>query len=311
MSIRSIPVYSNEAEARKVTSRTSELPQCEKVRLVAAGTAVAQFALNSNILPGYDLTLVVQFGFALIGFVVAAYLLRDRAVITNVDIYDEVGVLSSFMGIIRTLPLPQMATVILLVLMLPRMLAMDGFRVPLIAELPEIVVNLFTRYFSDFQKMGFSGRNLMAFPLFVLFVPRRCLSLVLLTVLGSGMMLQFVSLFSGSIRPAALFVNPSAFDLLAAGSLMAIVTRQRRIGQSEAQIGLSAVFSGVMMAGGLVICRVISNRGEIGSVSLFSAPNGFGLSNFIIEIVGTTLIFSLSWRDIGGIFEDARRAPGR
>jgi hypothetical protein len=179
---------------------------------------------------------------------------------------------------------------------------------PDMAEIPAILIKLFSNYFSDFQRSGFTGRNLLLFPLVILFCPRRCLSLVLLSVLGSGMVLQFSSLFAGSMRPAAMLMSPSAFDLLAAGALLAVISRQRRIGQSEAQIGISAVAAGLILAGGLVISR-LANGTDVANFALFQAHSNFGLINFIVEIVGTTLVSSLWWRDLGGMIDGINRAP--
>jgi hypothetical protein len=301
--------YSTDPEARKVVARNVDLPQCEGLRVCAALTSIAQFVLTSNQYLSFDLTIVVQIGFGLIGFMVAAYLLRDRDLTTECEIYDEEGFGSSLRGLIRTLPLPQMATVVVLVLLLPKMTALEGFKMPDMAEVPAIIVKMFATYFADFQRSGFNGRNLLIFPLVVLFVPRRCLSMVLLTVLGAGLILQFVGLFSGSIRPAAMFESPSAFDLLAAGCILAVISRQHRIGRSEAQIGISAVLSGFVLAGGLIGSRLVNASTTVGTVALFSAPSGFGLSNFVVEIVGTTLVASLFWKDLGGMMEDVTRAP--
>jgi hypothetical protein len=301
--------YSSEPEASKVVARNMDLPQCEGLRACAALTSIVQCMLTTNSFPEYDLTIGVQIGFGLIGFMIAAYLLRDRDLTTYCESVESGGLISSIRGLLRSLPISQMAAVVAMVLLFPRMMAIEGGRIPDITEVPAIIVRLFSTYFSDFQKSGFDGKTLLMFPLVVLFVPRRCLSLVLLTVLASGLVLQFSGLFSGSMRPASILVSPSAFDLLSMGTLMAVISRQRRIGQSEAQIGLSALIAGGLMAGGLVVSRLTGTRSEIGAMTLFCAPTGFGVANFIVEIVGTTLVSSLWWRDLGGMIEQVNRAP--
>ncbi len=302
--------YSSSPEASKVVARNTDLPQCEGLRFCAGLTSIAQFALTSQQNPYMELPVLVQIGFGMIGFMIAAYLLRDRDLTTDCEPITEDGFVSSCLGMLRTMPLPQMATVIILVLFLPQMMALEGFQMPNMVEVPEMVVKLFSRYFADFQKAGFEGRTLLTFPLVVLFVPRRFLSLVLLTVLGSCLILQFAGLFSGSIRPASVFVSPSAFDLLSSGAFLAVISRQRRIGRSEAQIGISAVLAGFLLAGGLVGSRLLNAPAAgIGSIALFTAPSSFGVVNFVVEIVGTTLVASLWWRDLGGMLDDLSRAP--
>jgi hypothetical protein len=272
-------------------------------------TSIFQFVLTTDRFHAFDLTILVQVCFGLLGFLTTAYLLRDRDLTTGCENYDSDGLVTELRALIRTIPLSQMAAVVLVVLLLPKMLDLEGAKIPEMAEVPAMIVRLFSTYFSDFQRPGYDGRSLFLFPLVILFVPRRCLSLVLLSVLVSGLVLQFTGLFSGSIKPASLFVAPSAFDLLSCGSVIAVITRQRRIGQSEAQIGLSAVVAGFLLAGVLVGTRIMNASSEHGVMTLFSAPMTFGVVNFIIEIAGTTLVSSLWWRDLGGMMEGTRRMP--
>jgi hypothetical protein len=303
--------YSNSPEASKVTARSLELPQCEGLRAFAALTSIVQFLLVSKKVTDFDLTLPVQIGFGLIGFMIAAYLLRDRDLTSACEHYELDGPTATIRGLLGSIPLPQMAAVIAVVLLLPQIFAMESITPPDMNEVPAIIVKLFSNYFAGFQKPGFDGKTLMFFPLLILFLPRRLLSMVLLSVLGSGLVLQFAGLFSGSIRPASMFAAPSAFDLLAAGTLLAVITRQGRIGRSEAQIGTSAVLAGLVLALGLVYVRFQGSSSGT-TVTPFSAPIGFGVINFIVEIVATTMVSSLWWRDLGGMMDDTKqRVPAR
>jgi hypothetical protein len=131
----------------------------------------------------------------------------------------------------------------------------------------------------------------------------------MLSVFSAGLVLQFAGLFTSSTRAASLVASPSAFDLLSVGTVLAVFTRLRRIGQSEAQIGTSAIVAGLILAVGLVANKIYGGGSSLGAFALFAAPQGFGVINFFIEITATTMVSSLWWRDLGGMVEDVTRAP--
>jgi hypothetical protein len=301
--------YSSTPEARKVAARNLELPHCEGLRVCAALTSILQFFLVSKRFPNFDLTIPVQVGFGLIGFMTAAYLLRDRDLTTRCEVYESDGMVASVRRLIRAIPIPQMVVVIAVVLVLPHLFSMDSIPVPDMAEVPAMIVRFVSSYFADFQKSDFDGRTLLLFPIVILLIPRRLLSLVLLSVLGSGLVLQFAGMYLGSLRPSSILVAFSAFDLLSAGTFLAVITRQGKIGRSEAQIGISAVLAGLILALVLVGARLLGGGSSGGAFTFLSAPVGFGVGNFVVEIVATTLVSSLWWRDLAGMIEGVKRVP--
>jgi hypothetical protein len=58
---------------------------------------------------------------------------------------------------------------------------------------------------------------------------------------------------------------------------------------------------GVALASGLIASRI---DGGSASLAVLSAPAGFGALNFILELIATSLIGSLIWRDVDSITRD-------
>jgi hypothetical protein len=303
--------FAPSAEANRAAARGRELPHCDALRSCVALTSIAQFALMTKFSDQFGLCLAVQFGFTLSGYLITCFLLRERQQGTQVEIFESNGLVALGRSILESIPVAQMIAVILAVLYVPRLLALESIPVPNLVEVPAMIVQTMRSYFSDFQKPGFDGQTLPLWPLIVLVAPRRSLSLVLLSVAGSSLVMQFVGLFSGEVHPMSMVVAPSAFDLLSAGSFVAVITNGGQAGDSENNISRWSILIGLVLAAILVGYQFQGKLLGGGSVTLLSTPIGFGVVNFVLEIVATTLVFSLFWRDFGGMMDEVKRVPSR
>jgi hypothetical protein len=267
--------------------------------------------MMTRISESIDLRLPIQFGFGLSGFLLAGFLLRARE---TVDSASDAVVTSKQGSWSRTflqgVPIPWLVLVIAGVLYLPQILALES--IPL-KDLDEIVAwlgKVMVTWFSDFQKSSMDGRTLIVWPVVLLLAPRRLLGLVFLTLLGWCLMSQVSSLLSGEIRPVSVLVKPSAVDLLSGGGLVGAMFHGG--GDSEnGRLGRWAILMGLVLAFASIGFWYQKGMTTWGTLTVLSAPPGFGAVNFILEIVGTTLVASLAWRDVGDLLESLKRSPYR
>jgi hypothetical protein len=290
-----IPDFLPSPEAHRARSGPFELPRCDGLRIAALAMALTQYLRTTRGAQAIDLGLVIQAFFALTGFLLADFLIRDRKepeVPRLDDLLTKVGAL------LRTLPTPYLCAVVAIVVYLPGLLAMESVPVPDLKELPALIVRCLTSSLADFLRDSADGRSLVVWPLIVLFLPRRCLGLAFLGFLGSGLTVQFSGLLSGEVRPASILVAPSPLDLLAAGALVAaIVQGMGRSGNGP--LARWALLMGLALATATIGFRSDHGLTNWGSLALLSAPPGFGAVNFILKIMATTLVGSHAWRDLG------------
>jgi hypothetical protein len=282
-------------EAHRARSRHSELPRCDGLRVSALAMALTQSLMTSRVAEAVNLGLVVQVEFALTGFLLASFLIRDHTVPEGVGLDDAA---SKAKQLLRSLPTSSLFAVVAAILYLPTILAIESVPVPDLIELPAMIDRGLRLGLADFLRNSADGRSLIAWPLIVLFLPRRLLGVALLALLGSGLTVQFSGLLSGELRPASILVSPSPIDLLAAGSLVAAIWQG--VGRSgNGPLARWAMLMGLALAVGSIGFRSQSSLPTWGSLTLLSAPHGFGAVNFILKIMATTLVGSLAWRDIG------------
>ena len=302
-----IPNLVPSVEAHRARSRHLELPRCDGLRICAALTAVAQYLMTTRVSETVDFGLVVRVGLALSGFLLTAFLIRERGPAAD----RRGGIARSGQGswggsLLQGLPVPSMILIVVGVLSLPKLMALESIPVPDLNELPAWINRTANATFAEFHQASFEGRSLIAWSLAMLLAPRRLLGLVFLGVLGSGLMIQFSGLVSGDLRPATLLVNPSPLDLISAGALASAMLHGN--GRSETgRLGHWALLMGLALATASIGALHQEGLPSWGSVAMLSAPRGFGAVNFILEIVATTLVAALSWRDIGGLMDGLGR----
>lgn len=301
------PNLAPSVEARRAHSRHVELPGCDGLRLCATLTAIAQYLVTTRASEAVGLGLAVRVGFALSGFLLTAFLLEDRGQGSS----RRRGMASSGRyswekQLLQSLPVSSIVLVVVGVLTLPKLMTLESIPVFDLNELPAWINRVAGLNFAEFHQFSFEGRSLIACSLAILLAPRRLLGLVFLGVLGSGLMIQFSGLLSGDLGPATLLVNPSPLDLLSAGALAsAMVHGFGRSGTGH--LGRWAVLMGLALASASIGVRYQGGLPNWGTVAMLSAPPGFGAVNFILKIVATTLVATLSWRDIGGLMDGLGR----
>jgi peptidoglycan/LPS O-acetylase OafA/YrhL len=188
------------------------------------------------------------------------------------------------------------------ILYLPELIFLKTIAVPDPHKIPAWMIETVVGWFGDFRSASIEGRMLVAWPLVLLLAPRRLLGLVFLLVLGSGLLIQFWVLLSGEIRPASILVNPSALDLLSGGALAGAMSPGG--GNSEnGRLGRWAILMGLVLSLASISFWYQEGLPNWGTVAVLAAPPGFGAVNFILEIIGTTLVASLSWREVGELME--------
>jgi hypothetical protein len=296
-------------EARRAHARHAELPSCDALRACAGLIATAQALMTTRLSERIDLRLLIQAGFVLSGLLLTRFLLRAREPVVE----GPNGIVSFWYGswarsFVQAIPVGYVVLVVAGVLFVPQLLSLESIPTPDLNEIPTWIVKTLASWFTEFRSDSIRGRSLVAWPLVLLLAPRRLLGLVFLFVLGSGLVLQFTALLSGEIRPASILVNPSALDLLSGGALIGSMIPAS--GNSESgPLGRWAVLMGVVVA--LASLSFCYQKGlpNWGTVAILSAPAGFGAINFILEIIGTTLAASLSWRDLGEMMEGLKRSP--
>ena len=297
------------AEGHRARSRPMELPRCDGLRACAALTAIAQYLITTRASETLNLGFAVRVGFAVSGFLLARFLLRERVEASN----RRRGVASNDRdswgrSLVQALPVSSMIVVVVGVLYLPQLLALESLPIPDPNELPAWIDRNAYEILADFQQFSFEGRSLIAWPLVILLAPRRWLGLVFLGVLGSGLMAQFSGLLSGEVRPASILVNPSPLDLISAGAMAAAMFHGDG-GSDNGRLGRWAMLMGLVLAAASIGFRYQDGLPNWGSVAMLSAPPGFGAVNFILKIVATTLVATLSWRDISGMMDGLKRSP--
>ena len=297
MATMSDPIAS--AEAFRARSKQVELPRCDGLRASAILLLVVQSLLTTRLAEVIDLRPAVQAGFALTGFLLTSFLLRDRTRSADRGAGAPVdGAVGSARSVLASLPVFPLIGAVVALLYLPQILATESISAPEFHEWPALLDRTLKRSLADYQGHSFDGRSLVFWPLAVLVVPRRWLGLTILGMLGSGLTVQFSSLLSGKIRPAAILVSPSPLDLMAAGSLVAAI-RQDFGGSGDRSLARWAILMGLVLAGASVGLRQPGGLPSWGSTTWLSAPDGFGAINFILKIMATTLVSTLAWRDLG------------
>ena len=295
-------------QGQRARSRPAELPRCDGLRACAAAIALAQYLMATRLLESVNLEPGVRAGFALSGFLLASFLLRERG--RAVDEGQGSGPLGEGAwgrALIQALPVASLIAPIVAVACIPRLMALESLPIPDFNELPAWIIRALSGSFADFQKTSFDGRSLIAWPLVILLAPRRLLGLALLAVLGSGLTVQFSGLLSGVVRPALILVGPSPLDLLSAGALAAAIFHGNRRSE-HGRLGHWAMLMGLALAAASIGFLYQEGLPNWGSVALLSAPAEFGAVNFILKIMATTMIASLSWRDLGGMMDGLGRA---
>jgi hypothetical protein len=256
-----------------------------------------------------NLGFAVRVGFAVSGFLLTDFLLRERREASDrrrpVALNDE-G--SWGRWLLQALPVSSMILVVVGVLYLPQFLALESVTLPELNDLPAWINRQVHAALADFQDFSFEGHSLIVWPLMILLAPRQLLGLVFLSVLGSGLMTQFSGLLSDELRPASILVNASPLDLISVGALVgAIICGDGRSGNG--QLGHWALLMGLALAVASIGFCYQDGLPIWGSVALVSAPKGFGAVNFILKIVATTLAATLSWRDISAMIDGLNRPP--
>ena len=300
------PHFVPSAEAFRARSRDFALPDCGALRSCAALTALAQFAMVTRMLDFGQLGLLVQSGFAFCGFLLTGFLLRERGGTEARRDVESGGILPWFRTMGQIIPISWLALVIAGILFLPSLFALKSLPVPDLTRLPAQFNRVLLATIPDFLNLSFDGASLLVWPLIVLVAPRRMLGLGFVVVLGSGLAIRLLSLFAGEVGPASILAKPSAFDLLAAGSLLALMFHRDQ-DAGHGRLGRWAVLTGLAMAAVTLVFRSHGELPDWGSVGLLTAPTGFGIVNFIGEILATVMVASLSWRDIGGMFDGLGR----
>ena len=283
------------AEARRARSKHSELPRCDELRFCALVMAFTHCLETTRALGFINLGPVIQAEFALTGFLLAGFLLKNRG-------HDETpglaGPTSKVGTILRIMPTSFLFGIVVALHYLPGILALESFRAPELSEWPALFNKGLRSGLTDFIQGSGEGHSWIAWPLIILFVPRRLLGITFLVVLGSGLAFQFTGLISDELQPASLLVAPSSLDLLAAGALFAAIWQGAGKSGNGALARWALLMVLALVAGSLGFRSrdVLTNWG---SLTLLSAPSGFGAVNFILKIMATTLVGSLAWRDIG------------
>jgi hypothetical protein len=272
-------------------------------------TAIAQYLMTTRVSEAVNLDFVVRVGFAVSGFLLTDFLLRERREASHRRRPIALNDGGSWgRWLLQALPVSSMILVVVGVLYLPKFLALESITLPELNELPAWINRQVHATFADFQDLSFEGRSLIFWPLVIMLAPRQLLGLVFLSVLGSGLMAQFSGLLSDELRPASILVNASPLDLISVGALVgAIICGDGRSGSG--QLGHWALLMGLALAVASIGFCYQDGLPIWGSVALVSAPKGFGAVNFILKIVATTLAATLSWRDISVMIEGLNHPP--
>ena len=290
------PAFKTSVEAYRAHARHSEPLRCEALRLCGLAMASTMALESSRLWGRVDLGPIIRLEFVLTGYLIVDMLVRGRCGVESRTAKRAGDRASAFASFWRTFPASHLLGFILAILFLPPLLALESVPVPDLAELPAAVVRSLKSHLGEFLGTSYDGRTLMVWPLFLAFAPARLLGLGALTLVGGGLTVQVTILMGSQASPASVLVSPSPVDLLAAGALLGAILRG--FGRSEdGPLARWALLMGMALAFALTASQFGDHRGGWGSQSLLSAPAGFGALNFILELIGTTLIGSLSWHE--------------
>ncbi len=305
------PDFNPSLEALCVRPREVCPPDCEGLRLCAAVTALVQLAIVAKLVDFDQISVLVRACFTLCGFLLTGFLLRERelSVVARAEL--DRSRFSSWVRVFtQVVPVFWLILTLAGIFLLPELLTLKSLPAPDLNKLPSEFGRMMFTAIPHFLAPTLNGISLLVWPLIVLVAPRQILGLVFMSVLGSGLAIQILSLFEDRLEPVSIVVGPSAMDLMAIGSLLALIF-QRDQDEGHGKLGRWSVLTGLALAVGTLIYRYRGELSDWGSMGLLSAPAAFGLLYFIGEILATVMVASLSWRDIDGMLDGLRGTKPR
>ncbi len=160
------------AEARRARSRHSEPPRCDELRFCALVMALTHYLETTRVSAFINLGLVIQAEFALTGFLLAGFLLKNRGDDEPLgwpDRHRRPGT------ILRIMPISFLFGIVVAAHYLPGILTQDSLSSPNYSEWPALFLKSLSSGLTDFIQGSGDGHFLIAWPLMILFVPRRLL----------------------------------------------------------------------------------------------------------------------------------------
>jgi hypothetical protein len=248
-----------------------------------------QHAIPSGLSRLADLDFVARLGFALSGFLMTRYLLRERDGVAVALTGKGRRVDESWIGAIqRIVPLPYAIVAVSAAFYLPATRALAGSEGSMLPNLLAILERNVAGLLAYVGSLSFEGWLWIVWPLAALLAPRRIFLPLLIAALSFGPMSQFWSLSAADVHPAAVFLAPSDFDLLAAGAILGILCHLGDSGNGGRAFQAFTIVLSIAVSS--VSLYFWDHLERVGSVAFFHAPLGFGIGNYLVELSATILV---------------------
>ena len=280
-------------DARSASSPEVVQPPCDAFRISAAILLLVQHVVPSIAGELAGLEFIAHLGFALSGFLMAAYLLRERDEIAEPPAVRSRASGGSWVETLgRIMPFRYSVLALATALCLPGLMALAGHADSAASDPLTCLERAVARCLADLERLPIDSWCRIIWPVAAILAPRRLFLPMIMTTLCSGSMSHLWSLLEPDVQPASILLGPSPFDLLAAGTLLGMAAHR---GDSRSRgIVLRTLPTALAMAAGLVGVHFWDHSRGLGSIPFLNAPKGFGLANFLLELSATVLVISVS-----------------